>query len=788
MRFIAISSLLITFLFSSSLYAQRVGLVLSGGGAQGLVHVGVIKALEENNIPIDYITGTSMGAIVGSYYASGHTIDETMSNFKNQNFLRMSEGIIAVKDKFYFKQHERTPSWVDLNWNPLLAAEKFFPTNFVSPYVMDLEIMRLYTAVSSAANYDFDSLYIPFRCVAADIESKQEIVFREGNLGQAVRASMSFPFYLKPVNYNGHLLFDGGMYNNFPSNVMHKDFAPDVMIGSTVAGNAKTPDEDNVFSQLKSMLMHNTDYRVDYNKGIMIDMKLSDAGLFEFGRAEEIINYGYVSAMQQMDSIKAMIQRRVTLQQRDSLRAIFKAKQLPMLIDNIEIENTDVHTANYIKKTLRTHKDTLLTFEKFTKNYYRLIADEKIKHIYPIACLNKNTNKYWVTLRLSKQYPFNVELGGNLSTHPISVGYVALNYQHLKRVGTKVSGNFHFGKLYNAAQLSARIDFPTSIPFAITGKINTSKYDYYRSSAIFLQNEKPSFLILAENNTELGVITPAGNKGIYGITGGYATQSNQYYQEPEFTKSDTADVNNFNFWHTSIYYERNSLNRKQFANSGTLFKAKLTYVAGEEKNKPGNKYRTLNDINSILGVYRKYHNWIQFKAVYDSYLKQRGRFRFGVYAEAVARINTRYLFSNDTSFQTLNKQYFANYTSTQIMAPAFAPIPEANTLFLPNFRANQYVAAGLKTLTKLPLNIDLRLEAYMFQPIYTFQKDLQNKTLNSKPFEYRNIMATSTLVYNSPIGPVALAVNYYDYLEYKKTNFSVLFSVGYLLFNKKALD
>jgi NTE family protein len=788
MRFIYVCMLALMFC-ATNVLAQRVGLVLSGGGAQGMVHIGVIKALEENNIPIDYITGTSMGALVGSYYASGHSIDELIANFNSEYFVNTSTGAIAPKDKYYFKQNAKTPSWVDLNWSPALGAQKYVPTNVISPYVIDLDMMKQYTTVSSAANYNFDSLYIPFRCVAADVETKQQIIFRGGNLGLAVRASMSYPMYLKPVNFEGHLLFDGGMYNNFPSDIMHTDFAPDVMLGSTVADNPKTPDEDNVFSQLKSMLMYNSNYKVDFTKGIMIDMKLSDAGLFEFGRAEEIIDYGYRSTMLQMDSIKAMISRRVTMAERNALRAKFTTKKLPFVIDNVDIENTNVQTAKYIKKILHINKDsTVISLAEFEKQYYRLIADQKIRHIFPIASLNTNTGKYNVNLRIAKQYPFNVELGGNLSSQPISTGYVALNYQHLKRVSTQVNGNFYFGKLYTAGQLFARIDFPTYTPFALTAKINTSKYDFYRSSNIFIKNEKPSFLVLNENNSELGLITPAGNTGIYGATIGYATQSNQYYQEPEFSKSDTADVSNFNFWHTNLYYERSSLNRKQFASSGTLFSLKATYVDGEERNKPGNKYRTVGDINSILGVYRKYHSWAQFKMVYDTYLKQRGKFRFGVYAEAVARINTRYLFTNDTTYQTLSKQYFSNYTATQIMAPSFAPLPQANTLFLTNFRANQYVAGGIKTLTKLPFNIDLRLEGYLFQPVYTFQKDLLNKTYNSKPFEYRKVMATSTLVYNSIIGPVSLALNYYDNLEFKETNFSLLFSVGYLIFNKKALD
>ena len=95
---------------------------------------------------------------------------------------------------------------------------------------------------SAAAEYNFDSLFIPFRCVAADIEAKESVVFKSGDLGEALRASMSYPFYLKPISVNGKLLFDGGLYNNFPSDIMYNDFYPDLIIGSNVTGNEPAPD------------------------------------------------------------------------------------------------------------------------------------------------------------------------------------------------------------------------------------------------------------------------------------------------------------------------------------------------------------------------------------------------------------------------------------------------------------------------------------------------------------------------------------------------------------------
>ena len=163
---------------------------------------------------------------------------------------------------------------------------------------------------SAAANYNFDSLFIPFRCVASDIESKKSVVFQNGDLGEAVRASLSYPFYLKPIKVDGKLLFDGGMYNNFPSNVMYEHCFPDIIIGSNVSGKVSPPDEDNLISQLKSMLINRMDYDVQCPNGILIEPKVNSS-TFDFSNPKAQIDSGYVATIRQIETIKNRITRRV---------------------------------------------------------------------------------------------------------------------------------------------------------------------------------------------------------------------------------------------------------------------------------------------------------------------------------------------------------------------------------------------------------------------------------------------------------------------------------------------
>ncbi len=195
-------------------YAQKVGLVLSGGGASGIAHIGVLKALEENHIPVDYITGTSIGALVGSLYAIGYSPAQIEEMVKTEKFRNFTQGIIDPRYAYYFKRNDDDASWISLKLDT--AIINALPTNVISPVAMDFGMMELAGAGAAAASYNFDSLFVPFRCVASNVEQKQSVVFRKGDLAQAVRASMSYPFYIRPIKidgkWQGQTLFDHSIF------------------------------------------------------------------------------------------------------------------------------------------------------------------------------------------------------------------------------------------------------------------------------------------------------------------------------------------------------------------------------------------------------------------------------------------------------------------------------------------------------------------------------------------------------------------------------------------------
>lgn len=125
---------------------------------------------------------------------------------------------------------------------------------------MNFAFMRIFAPYSAQANNDFNQLFVPFRAVASDVYHKRAVILRNGDLGDAVRASMSFPFVFKPIEIDSVLVYDGGIYNNFPVDVMKEDFNPDVIIGSVVATEVTKPKEDNLMTQIENMVMQKSDY------------------------------------------------------------------------------------------------------------------------------------------------------------------------------------------------------------------------------------------------------------------------------------------------------------------------------------------------------------------------------------------------------------------------------------------------------------------------------------------------------------------------------------------------
>lgn len=739
-------------------------MVLSGGGASGMCHVGVLKALEENNIPIDYLTGTSIGGLIGAYYASGYSPLQIEQIVKTSYFQSILKGNLPVKYEYMIKKRDDYAAWLSFKYDFKGDYIKNLPTNVINSTPIDYYLMETFTGVSNKTKHNFDSLFIPFRCVAADVEHKKTVIFRDGDLPSAIRASMSYPFYLSPISIDSTLLFDGGLYNNFPSDIMINDFHPDYIIGSNVAEKNRKPNEDDLYLQLRSLLTSQTNLDTIGERGVLIE-PWNDVGVFNFDNIDRLIDSGYTATMRIIPLLKKQIAAQSnssSLQAKRSRFAIFQ-KFEDVKYKQLEILGFNKKQETFITKSLLYKKEPF-TLKQLKKRYFRLASDDKIRKLFPITILDSSNTQAKLKLIGKKEKPFYIEPGAIISNRPISEAFLGLQYNYLGKIGFSAYINGYLGKLNTSTYSHIRLDFPGRVPVFLQPSFTASRWDYFSTSILFYNFEKPAYLIQNDVFGDIKIGMPLGNISQFNLSGGYAELKNQYYQTDQFTENDTADISYFDFGYVQANYLINTLNRKMYANEGTLLNLRAKYIQGQESYYPGN-----TSIDTVSFVNTKLNPWIQLKLTFDSYIKTINRLRIGIFLEGVYS----------------SQEFFNNYKSTILSAPVFNPTAESQTFFIDAYRAFNYVAGGIKAVFSPSKHLDLRVEAYLFQPYQAILSNQYGKAEYSSPLVYQYFAGTAALVYNSVIGPISLGINYYDQSKY---TFSPFFHVGYIIFNRKSID
>jgi NTE family protein len=398
--------------------------------------------------------------------------------------------------------------------------------------------------------------------------------------------------------------------------------------------------------------------------------------------------------------------------------------------------------------------------------YFKLLADQQVEVVFPRTRFNETSGFFDLFLDFKKENHLNVEFGGDVSSAPVNEAYVGLRYNYLNQFALNLGASSHIGRFYSAAQISARIEFPFNIPLYLKSSISFNQWDYFKTSTYFFEDKNPSYLIQNEDNIDLHVGVPFGRKGKIDIGGAIAHIRDDYYQRNTFSRTDTADKTYFDMRAVDILYEINTLNRKQYASDGENMYMDLKYITGKETTEPGSTSMSDEIVN-------RFHSWGQFKLRYINYYPFWKKFRFGVHAEVLL---SSILSSTDM---------FSNYSASVLMAPAFQPIPESKLLFIPEFRAFNYGAGGMKLLFNISNNLVYDIEGYIFLP---YQQIIQQSDYTAElgpPFSARLYMASTAFIYHSPIGPVSLSLNFYDRTVDK---LSFIFNLGYVIFNKRAID
>ncbi|MDO9153706.1 MAG: patatin-like phospholipase family protein [Paludibacter sp.] len=747
----------------STLSAQKVGVVLSGGGARGIIHIGVIKALEENNIPIDYLAGTSIGAVVGGMYAMGVSPDEIITILKSNDFKIWSMGEVEKKYMNYYLSSDPKPNVVELpvRFNRVVSNQikpNFLPTNILPPHQMNYAFLVLFSQVNAVTNGNFDRLFVPFRCVASDIYKKEGVVFRQGVLGDVIRASMTYPLVFKPIVIDNRLLFDGGIFNNFPVDVMRDDFKPDVIIGSNVSNQLPQPNESDIISQIGNMVINRTDFSIDKNEGVLFEFENINISGFDFSKVDELEKIGYDSAMSRMDEIKARISRRMPLRELTELRKEFRARFPELKFQRVYIEGVDSLKHRYVEQNFH-HNNEVFNIEDFKKAYYKLISDDKIMEVVPHAIFNPSTNNFDLHLNVKMMDRLKILLGGNISSSTSNQAYFGLIYQHLKEYAQSAYFDAQFGRMYNGLGLGSRIEAPVNKNWFMKVALVLHKFDYFEGNGLFFADYRAANFSQYEAYSKLSVGFPLFANGRMEFGVGYGALTDNYTQSAD-TLVYSSKLDKSIFYLGSIFgrAESSTLNNRMYATNGHNYTSLLQLITGVEIFK--------STINPLYNMSGEYDNWIQFSGKIDNYFQISPQFTIGAYGELALS----------------SRNLLQNYTASIIQAPSFRPTPHSKAVFNRAFCANQFAAIGVKPIYHLTDQLHLRAETYWFIPYKTILRASNNAAYYSAPFKSSQFLVETSLVFDFKIASAGLFANYYSA---GTSRLNVGINVGILLFNRK---
>ncbi|MEM7486591.1 MAG: patatin-like phospholipase family protein [Bacteroidota bacterium] len=353
----------------------KVGLVLSGGGAKGLAHVGVLKIIEEAGVKVDYIGGTSMGAIVGALYASGYSATELDSIFRVTDFTKLIQDDVPRGAKTFYEKDDSERYALGL---PFTNFHVSFPQAISGGQNIYNELVRLLFHVKDVE--DFKELPIPFLCIATNVETGEEVLLEKGYLPEAIMASGTFPSLFEPSEIDGKVLIDGGVVNNYPINEV-REMGANIIIGVDVQHGLSNRE---ALSSATEILLQINNYRTvnDMKKkvdgtDIYIRPNIDDFSVIDFDSSEEIVLSGEDAAIKKFAELQkiAQDQGNVPLVQNrieptDSLT-----------INRLILRGNDRYTRGYIKGKLRFDLAEKISFEEVKQGISNLSATGNFKTI-----------------------------------------------------------------------------------------------------------------------------------------------------------------------------------------------------------------------------------------------------------------------------------------------------------------------------------------------------------------------------------------------------------------------
>ena len=451
----------------------KVGLVLSGGGAKGLAHIGALKVIEDSGVQIDYIAGTSMGAIVGALYASGYRANELDSIFRQINFNSLIQDDFSRSSKTFYEKEDAERYAISL---PFDGYKISFPQAISGGQKVYNELVSLLYHVKDVR--DFNQLPIPFFCMATDIENGTAIRLDNGYLPEAIMASGTFPSLFEPMELDGKLLIDGGVLNNYPIAELKSlgaNFIVGVDVQHDLSSRASLGSATDILLQINNFRTAEAMKTKSNDTDIYIRPNMAPYSVIDFDRGVEIVAEGARAAFLKEKALIELSKKQLKRKLKDPtpLRNTYRKDTLN--ITYIEVNGMVNYSDDYVKGKLRFKEGDQIKFEDLKRGINNLAATNNFNTIR-YKLIEKTTGLGLILNLKESDNNTNIRFGAHYDKLYKSAALVNITQKNFLRKDDVLSLDFIFGD-YLRYQIDYYVDKGFNWSFGLRSKLNDFNFD-----------------------------------------------------------------------------------------------------------------------------------------------------------------------------------------------------------------------------------------------------------------------------------------------------------------------
>lgn len=552
----------------------KIALVLSGGGAKGAAHIGVLRTLEKYQVPIDIIVGTSVGSIVGGMYSVGYSPDEiekTVLNLKFNSLLTNSKdrNLKNIEEKI---ENDKYPFTMSIDKKLKLS----FPMGILNGENIYLQLKDIFSRAENVRN--FNELPIEYRAITTDLQTGKEVILSEGDLALATFKSMAIPSFLEPIKDDGKFYVDGGVVNNFPIDVAISLGADIIIAVDISAENSKINENSNLVTILDKLATYNGNRKTETHKrlaDLLIVPDVKDHDTIDFGNLEELVTagekaaekYGYVLA--NLSSPK------------DFKEIKDKAlKEEKIKINKIKLDGNKILTlkkVNSLKPKVKNREFTKSELNDWAKKVYSVSYIERVFYEIDDDTLTfKVKEKDGINIKASLNYASNYGGSMNIAATVPNFGLWTRNYTIKAEASSFPKVNFNNLSFYEIGN------------FKLLGGASIG----YETDPLFIYNHGDKLSTYTTNKfiTSLSLGTAISNSIVSGITLGYTNNNNEYLSgDKNIYKFDE----NYQALFSSLYTYVDTLDEINYPSEGSLLRLEGFHakdISGKESDLTGGMF------------------------------------------------------------------------------------------------------------------------------------------------------------------------------------------------------